>query len=389
MVLSNVKILDLTQLLPGPFCSKLLADFGAEVVKIERPGIGDLARTAGGPKKGSDTASFHYLNGNKKSLTLDLKTDEGRKVFLDLARGYDVILDSSRPGTMEKMGLGYDQIKEVNPKIIFCSISGFGQSGPYKAKAAHDLNIIGLSGVLDMTGEQGGPPVMPAVQIADIGSALYACIAVLLAIIERERKGTGQYIDISMMDSAISFLSIHAADFFTTGQIPRRGGGILSGGFACYNIYKTKDGRYMTLAGLEPHLWKEACVALGFESLVPKQYDAAVQETVKKEFDDMFSQKTMKEWVEFFKGKNVLCEPVLNIEETFSHPQAIESGIKTKVEHDSLGTIEGLGVPIRFLKLGKMPPGQSPSLGQHTGQILKGLGYKEEQIQNLMKKKVV
>lgn len=187
MVLGDIKILDLTQLLPGPFCSKLLSGFGAKVIKIERPGIGDLARSFS-PKRGSDAASFHYLNTNKKSVTLELKSNEARKIFLDLVRDCDVVLESSRPGTMEKMGVGYNQIRKVNPKIIYCSISAYGQTGLYREKAAHDLNIIGLSGILEMTGEYSRPPAIPGVQIADISSGLYACIDILLALIKRKRR---------------------------------------------------------------------------------------------------------------------------------------------------------------------------------------------------------
>jgi crotonobetainyl-CoA:carnitine CoA-transferase CaiB-like acyl-CoA transferase len=388
MILNNIKILDLTQLLPGPFCSKLLASFGAEVVKVERPGVGDLAR-AFSPKKGSNAVSFLYLNENKKSMTLDLKSNEGRKIFINLAKSYDVILESSRPGTMEKMGVGYEQLRKVNPKIIFCSISAYGQTGPYRQKAAHDLNVIGLSGILDMTGEHGRPPAIPGVQIADISSSLYACIAILLALLEREKRGVGQRIDISMLASTISFLSIHAADFFASGKLPQRGNGLLTGGFACYNIYKTKDNRYMTLVGLEPHLWKEACLALGFESWVEKQFEPRFQETMKEELGKLFFQRTMKEWIGFFEGKNVCCEPMLNIQETFFHPQVVHRKMKTKVRYPGIGEVEGIGVPIKFSNIRIERQSPAPPLGKHTIQILKELGYRTGDIQTLMNKKIL
>ena len=388
MLLGDIKILDLTQLLPGPFCSKLLSGFGAKVIKIERPGIGDLARSFS-PKRGSDAASFHYLNTNKKSVTLDLKSNEARKIFLDLVRDCDVVLESSRPGTMERMGVGYNKIRKVNPTIIYCSISAYGQTGLYREKAAHDLNIIGLSGILEMTGEYSRPPAIPGVQIADISSGLYACIAILLALIKRKRKGIGQKIDISMLDSTISFLSIHAADFFASGELPQRGKGVLTGGFACYNIYKTKDDRYMTLVGLEPHLWKEACLALGFESWITKQFDAHFQETMKEELRKLFCQRTMKEWIGFFGGKNVCCEPVLNIQETFLHPQVIHTKIKSQVRYPKLGPIDGIGIPIKFSNIKTKKQRPAPLLGEYTGQALKKLGYKAGAIQSLRDKKVI
>jgi crotonobetainyl-CoA:carnitine CoA-transferase CaiB-like acyl-CoA transferase len=386
--LMGTKILDLTQLLPGPFCSKLLASYGAEVVKVERPGVGDLAR-AFSPKKGTNAVSFLYLNQNKKSLTLDLKSDEGRNIFLNLAKNFDVILESSRPGVMEKMGVGYKQLSKVNPKIIFCSISAYGQTGPFTEKAAHDLNILGLSAILEMTGEYGSSPVIPGVQIADISSGLYACIAIMLALLERDRRGVGQKIDISMLDCTISFLSIHAADFFASGKLPQRGNGLLTGGFACYNIYKTKDGRYMTLVGLEPHLWKEACLALDFESWIEKQFDPKFQEAMKEELGKLFSQRSMEEWIDFFEGKNVCCEPILNIQETFFHPQVVHRKIKTKVRYPGIGSVEGIGVPIKFsnIKIRKQSP--APALGKHTIQILKALGYRANDIQSLIKKKIL
>jgi len=380
MPLRHLKILDLSQRLPGPFCSQLLADFGAEVVKVESPQRGDYGRYYL-PKMKKEGAGFLMINRNKKSLTLNLKTSAGRKIFMKLLKRFDVVIESFKPGSLETLGIGYEQAKKIHPKIIYCSITAYGQSGPYKEKAGHDLNSIGMSGILDMTGEPGGPPIIPGAQIADIGAGLLAAIAILIAVITREKKKVGQHIDISMLDSVISWLSIHAGNFFATGKIPERGRGMLTGGLACYNVYQTKDGRYISLAALEPHFWKTLCRLLGIESWVSKQFTMEVQDRIKKRLSQIFRKKTMNGWLRTFSGNDICLEPILNIKEVFSHPQLLQRKMRCEIIHPTEGRLSQIGIPIKFSKTPgqiRMPP---PLLGEHTTKILKNIGYGMSQIE--------
>ena len=262
-LLKELKMLDLSRLLPGPYCTLLLADLGMEVLKVEDLEQGDYMR-AMGPVREKDSANFLALNRNKKSMKLNLKVKEGREIFYKLIETYDIILEGFRPGVMERLGIGYQELKKRNPRVIFCSLSGYGQDGPYRERSGHDVNYIGLGGVLELIGSQNGPPVIPGVQIADIGAGgMMAAIAILSAAIHREKTGEGQSLDISMMDGVISWLSIHAGKYFMDREVLKRGEIQLAGRYACYQVYSTKDGRHMSLGALEPKFWMNFCEAIG------------------------------------------------------------------------------------------------------------------------------
>ncbi|HYP48503.1 MAG TPA: CoA transferase, partial [Thermoleophilaceae bacterium] len=269
--LDGVRVLDLSRLLPGGFCSLLLADFGAEVLKVEDTGMGDYLRWAAPYYEGADdsakSALFLSLNRGKRSIRLNLKDEQGREVLLRLVREYDVLLESFRPGVMERLGVGYERLREENPGLVYCAISGYGQTGPYTARSGHDMNYLGLGGLLGLTGEVDGPPVQAAGQIADLGGgALMGAFGILAALRERERSGEGQLVDVSMFDGSLSWLAMVAARYLCEGEPPRRGGLELAGSLLCYRPYACSDG-WVTLGALEPKFWQAWCRGVGREDL--------------------------------------------------------------------------------------------------------------------------
>ncbi|HWV86668.1 MAG TPA: CoA transferase, partial [Capillimicrobium sp.] len=293
--LEGVRVLDLSRLLPGPFCSLLLADFGADVVKVEDTGAGDYARWApprfDGVEDSAAGAFFLALNRNKRSIRVDLKTEAGRDVLLRLARDADVLLESFRPGVLDRLGVGYERLREANPGLVYCAITGYGQDGPYRDRSGHDMNYLGLVGLLGLTGEAGGPPVPPAGQIADIGGgALMAAFAILAALRERDRSGEGQLVDVSMADGALSWLGMLAARVFAGDAPPRRGRLELAGGIICYRPYAASDG-WVTLGALEPKFWAAWCRGVGREDLIERQFDPPGSDT-HREVEAIFAART-------------------------------------------------------------------------------------------------
>jgi alpha-methylacyl-CoA racemase len=265
--LSDIRVLDLSRLLPGGFCSLLLADFGADVLKVEDTGMGDYIRWSPpfheGAEDSAKSALFLSLNRGKRSIRLDLKQDLGKQVLLRLVRDYDVLLESFRPGVMERLGVGYETLREENPGLVYCAISGYGQDGPYTARSGHDMNYLGLNGLLGLSGDAQGPPVQPAGQIADLGGgALMAAFGIMAALRERERSGEGQLVDVSMFDGSLSWLAMVAAQYLADGVAPQRGGLPLAGGLICYRPYACSDG-WVTLGALEPKFWAEWCRGVG------------------------------------------------------------------------------------------------------------------------------
>ena len=380
-LLKELKMLDLSRLLPGPYCSLLLADLGMEVLKVEDPEQGDPTRLVG-PVRRKDSAIFLALNRNKKSIKLNLKIKEGREIFYKLIQSYDIILESFRPGVMDRLGIGYQKLKERNPRVILCSVSGYGQDGPYQERSGHDINYIGLGGVLEITGAKNGDPVLPGVQIADIGGGgMMAAIAILAAAIHREKTGEGQFLDISMMDSVVSWLSIHAGKYFMDGEPVKRGDMPLTGRYACYQIYSTKDGRHMSLGALELKFWKNFCEAVGRRDLIDKQFiEGEERLRVIKEIQNLFKTKTQQAWVDFFRSVDACCEPVLTFEEVFQHPQVLHRQMVTEVEHPIEGKIRQLGNPIKSSQFPFEIRTPAPAWGEHTIEILKAAGFSGEEI---------
>jgi crotonobetainyl-CoA:carnitine CoA-transferase CaiB-like acyl-CoA transferase len=383
-------MLDLSRLLPGPYCSLLLADLGMEVLKVEDPEQGDYTRGIA-PIRKKDSAIFLALNRNKRSIKLNLKIREGKEIFYRLIQFYDIILESFRPGVMDRLGIGYQELKKRNPRVILCSLSGYGQDGPYQGRSGHDINYIGLGGVLEITGVKNGDPALPGVQIADIGGGgMMAAIAILAAAIHREKTGEGEFLDISMMDSVVSWLSIHAGKYFTDGELLKRGDTPLTGRYACYQVYPTKDGRHMSLGALEPKFWKNFCEAVGRRDLMDKQFiEGEERLRIIEKIQNLFKTKTQEEWVDFFKKVDACCEPILTFEEVFQHPQVLHRQMVMETEHPVEGNFRQLGNPINSSRFPFEIRTPSPAWGEHTMEVLRAAGFSEGEIKHFKEVKAI
>ena len=380
---AGLRVLDLSRLLPGPYCSLLFADLGAEVIKIEEPERGDYARE-NLPHYGQTGvgAAFLLLNRNKKSLTLNLKTEPGKGIFRRLARSADVLLESFRPGVMDRLGLGWEALRSLNPGLIYCAISGYGQDGPYRDLVGHDINYMGYAGALAITGPRGGPPLMPGVQVADLGGgALMAAFAIGAALYHRTRTGEGQLLDVSMTDGVVSWLAIHYGPFFATGRPPRRGEERLNGGWVCYQIYETADGEYLTLGALEPKFWANLCRLLGREDLIPLQ-DATgeARDRVEAELRAIFRTRPREEWLRLLHSVDVCAGPVLGFDEVLQDPQLRHRGLFASVEDPAHGAIPQVAFPVKLSATPARITSPPPGLGEHSEEILKGVGYSAEEI---------
>ena len=389
--LAGIRVLDLSRYLPGPFCTQILADFGAEVIKIEDPGSGELGRSLP-PLVAGESARFFTVNRNKKSVTLDLRKQEGKEIFKKLAAVSDVVVDQFRPGVMEKLGLGYEELKKINPRLVYCAITGYGLTGPWRDTAGHDLNYLSLAGVTLLNGTKDSLPALCGVQIADIaGGTLYAVIGILMALMQREKTGEGQLCDISMLDGSVSLLSYTFGEWAGEGVLPRKGEGLLLGGYACYNVYETKDGQYVSLGAIEEKFWAQFCSKIGRPQYIKEQYNPEMQQEMIADLRDVMRTKTKQEWLEFFAEDDICFTPVLNLEEVSEHPQvkAREMVIRIPDFRGSGREIVVTGIPVKM----SGTPGELkldfPLLGEHNIEILQSLGYGAEEIENLREKRVI
>jgi alpha-methylacyl-CoA racemase len=386
--LDGVRVLDLSRLLPGGFCSLLLADFGADVVKVEDTGMGDYVRWAlpayEGAEPSAASALFLALNRNKRSIRIDLKRPEGRDLLLRLVRDADVVLESFRPGVLDRLGVGYEALRASNPGIVLCSISGYGQDGPLRDRSGHDMNYLGLVGLLGLTGERDGPPVQAAGQIADLGGgALMAAFAILAALRERDRSGEGQVVDVSMADGALSWLAMAAAATLAGAPAPQRGGLELAGGLVCYRPYACADG-WVTLGALEPKFWAAWCRGVGREDLVEEQFERPGG-AVHREVEAIFAARTRAEWAAFAGEHDCCLEPVLELEETLASELARARDMVVEIDQPGAERpVRLLGVPV---KLGRTPgdPARAPGpgLGEHTHEVLREAGLDAAEIEAL------
>jgi len=381
--LEGVRVLDLSRLLPGPYCTQILADLGAEVIKVEEPTLGDYMRWFP-PLVGGVSAFYLMVNRNKKSITLNLKNPKGREAFMRLAKTADVIVEGFRPGVAKRLGVDYESVKAVNPRIIYCSITGYGQTGPYKDQAGHEINYLAYAGVLSLTGQRGGPPAIPGVQVADLAGALYAAISILAALRHRDRTGTGQYIDVSILDCVVSLLCLQAGFYFATGRPPLRGEFMLQGGVPCYNIYRTSDGKYIAVGAVEEQFWKNLCKALGLEEFTDYEYAVGKdREKVYQALAKKFESKTRDEWVEELKNVDCCCTPIYTLDEVFSDKHVLSRGILEEIEDERLGKIKVIGYPARLGSTPAVVRSSPPSLGEYTEEILASLGYTEREIEEM------
>jgi crotonobetainyl-CoA:carnitine CoA-transferase CaiB-like acyl-CoA transferase len=375
MPLEGIRVLDLTRLLPGPYTTLMLADFGADVIKIEDPKLGDYARW-GEPRVADYSAMFHSLNRNKRSMTLDLKTDEGKEILIDLVKTADVLVESFRPGVMDRLGLGYDTLKNTNSKLIYCAITSFGQTGPYRNVPGHDINFLSYSGLLDLQGESEGRPISSSVQIGDIGGgSLMATIGILVSILDARKTGKGQFVDISMLDGAVSWMQTFLPDYLATNQAPKRGELVLNGGKACYEIYETSDNRYLSVGALEFKFWKNFCSVIGKEEFIAR-LDAPVEEQklMKMEIGTVIRKKTLEDWMRLFHNVDACVTPVLTVEEMVENPQIQHRQMIEEVYHPNSGAIRQIANPIKLSRSKVKTIRQAPALGEHNEELLKELG---------------
>ena len=367
MPLSGIRVLDLTRLLPGPFCTMLLADMGADVVKVEEPGGGDYLRWTP-PLIDGRGVLFNAINRNKRSITLNLKSLEGRELLLQLAEHADVLVEGNRPGVMARLGVGWDVLQARNPKLVMCSITGYGQDGPFASRAGHDLNYMATAGALGLNGAQDGPPVPLSVQVADIGGGgLAPAVAILAALVEVGRGGQGRWIDASMLDGAVSWLTLVLAAH-GAGEPVGRGDQRLAGRYACYRVYACKDGRFYSVGALEPKFWSTLCATIERSDLVDQQFaEGAEGARVHQAMESVFRSRTRNEWEQALEGLDVCCEPVLELGEVASHPQVVARGLLSPTP----GGIEvrpGIRLRAEWKRSG------APDLGEHTADILAEVG---------------
>ena len=384
--LEGIRILDLSRMLPGPYCSMMLADLGAEVIKVEEPKIGDPTRYSP-PIIDGQSAPFAQVNRNKKSIAIDLKQPEGRDIFLKLASTADVVLEQFRPGVVDRLGIGYATVAELNPQTIYCSLTGFGQDGPHRERSGHDLNYLALSGVLGLTTDERGKPVIPGVQVADLAGAMIAGFAILAALLARERTSRGQYLDVSMFDVMLSMLPIPAAHHFAGKTIPVGGKYVLSGQYPFYNVYETSEGAFMTLGALEPKFWANFCRKVGRDDLIARQFDSGEQrDDLFEAVGVIFKSRTQSEWVELMRDADCCCEPVLSISEAFEHEQTRAREMVLEIKD---AKFKQLGFSYKMSATPPRDKNPAPALGQNTDELLAALGISEQESARLHRAGVI
>ncbi|GLK89764.1 CaiB/BaiF CoA transferase family protein [Pseudomonas turukhanskensis] len=388
--LSSLKVLDFSTLLPGPFASLLLADMGAEVLRVESPSRMDLVRVLP-PHDNGVAASHAYLNRNKRAIALDLKQAAAVEVVKQLVQDYDIVLEQFRPGVMDKLGVGYAALKAINPKLIYVSITGYGQTGPYKDRAGHDINYLALSGIADQTGRLDSGPLPLGIQAADIaGGSLHGVIGLLAAVIQRQHTGQGQQVDISMTDCIFSLHAMAGAGYLACGEQPKMESQALNGG-SFYDYYRTRDGRWFSVGSLEPQFMQPFCAAIGRPELAahglsPKPEQ---QRALKQQIQLEFEKRNCAEWSEIFAALDVCVEPTLSLAEAVEHPQLQARELVVEVPREGLAPQRQIASPIKFSSGSPEYRHIGAPLGAHTAEVLAELGYSAEQIAALRAGKVV
>ena len=392
--LRGIRVLDLSRVLAGPFCSMTLADLGAEVIKVEIPGTGDDTR-AYPPFIGKQSSYFMSANRNKKSITLDLKAKEGQEILHRLASKSDVMIENFRPGVTSRLSADYETLRRINPRLIYCSISSFGQTGPYSEKPGYDLIIQGMGGLMGITGEPEGPPVRVGIAITDLGAAMWATIAILASLRARERDGIGQYIDISLMDGSIAWLTYVAGNYFATGKVPPRMGSAHPS-IVPYQAFEASDGKSILLGGGNDRLFASTCEGLELPGL-PKDpryvsNDKRVQnrETLIPLLEKRFKEKPRDEWIAILEGLGVPVAPVYTVDEIFTDEQVIHRGILIEMDHPEVGRIKQVAPTIKMSSTPCVVEAPPPILGEHTDQVLRELvGFTEEEIKSIRSRGII
>jgi alpha-methylacyl-CoA racemase len=397
--LEGIKVLDFCRNAPGMFCTMVLADLGADVLMIERPmdetrsAYEKLVAGIDGPEEERRHAVFNALQRNKRSIALNLKEPDAQKIFHKLAETADVVVEGFRPGVVDRLGAGYETVRSINPRTVYCSVSGYGQDGPYSQMAGHDINYISFAGALGLIGPENGRPAIPLNLIADYaGGGLCGAVGILAALMAREKTGAGQYVDIAMSEGVLYMLSGLISDVLSRGISADRGGNRLNGGAPYYNVYQTKDGKYLSIAAIEPWFWENLCRALNREDLLPHQEATGGKKSeVEQALAETFLTKTRDEWFETLKDSNISVGKVYSLEEALDDPHARQRGMVLEVEAPDIpeGKVRQVATPIHLTET----PGQVRHLGsvtgQHTSAVLEELGFDAQTVADLMRRQVV
>ncbi len=392
--LNGIRVLDLTHVLAGPFCTQILGDLGAEVIKIERPGVGDPTRRMPPHTMKDQSAYFMALNRNKKSLTLDLKAPEGKEIFYGLTRKADVVMNNFTPGTMEKLGLGYEDLKKINPKIVWASVTGYGQTGPYRERPSYDIIVQAMGGAMSYTGEPGKPPVRCGIPIGDLGGAVFAVIGILSALVSRSMSGEGRMVDISMLDVQIALHTYRAKYYFVAGEIPQPVGTAHVSNVPL-RAYPTKDSALVIEAYID-HFFRNLCKNMDMEKLADDpRFSTRVQRLENREeldriLEEAFLKKTTDEWLELFVKLEVPAGPINTVDKAMADPQVLSRDMVVEIDSPHVGRTKDVGSPIKVSGVDQVKYIHPPALGEHTEQVLKDiLGYGAEKIATLRKQKVI
>ena len=383
--LAGLRVLDLTRLLPGPLATQHLADYGADVIKVEDTGAGDYARSMGAMR--GDTSYFYRIvNRGKRSIRLDLKQDAGRELLLRLVDDADVLVEGFRPGVMDKLGLGYAALAARNPRLVYCSISGYGQDGPYAQRAGHDINYIGYAGVLDQIGTAGGAPAVSNLQIGDLlGGTLSGLVGLLVAVIDARASGQGRHVDVSMTDAAFAHAIFPLAEVLAHGAVKPRGEDLLTGGVPCYGVYETADGRHMAVGALEEKFWHLVCDTIGRADLKPAHLATGEQGArARAELAAIFRSRTQAEWTAVFDKVDCCVTPVLHLQESLRDPQLNARGMVVEVDG-----VTQFGPPVRLSEHAPASFSPAPAAGEHTEELLAELGLDAAEVARLRAARVI
>jgi len=376
--LQGITIIDLSRMLPGPYCSMILADHGARIIAIEDK------------RFEADDLYLSPVNRNKDHMTLNLKSKEGQSIFFKLMHNADVLMEGFRPGVTKRLGIDYETVKKVNQRIIYCSITGYGQDGPYRDVAGHDVNYLSFAGILDIIGEKDRIPCIPGIQIADlVGGGMNSAIGILLAIVARERTGKGQYIDISMTDGMVGLLPIPLHILQRSNRIPQRSNTFLSHRYACYNVYETADRRYISIGAVENRFWKNLCDVLGVPEYGPLQYDDNHREEILGFFRKAFKKKTLAQWVKELRDKDVCWGKIQSLDEVLNDPLFVARDMVSEIKDEKGKPVTMLGIPVKLSDTPGSIRSTAVGFGGSTRRILTELGYTKEQIEELIEKGVV
>lgn len=393
--LKGIKVLDLSRILAGPYCSMMLGDLGADVIKVERPKTGDDTRHWGPPDAGGESAYYLFTNRNKRSITVDLKSAEGREIIKQLAAKSDVLVENYKVGTLEKMGLGYEELKQENPGLVYCSISGFGQNGPYKDKPGYDFIIQGIGGIMSITGPIEGPPMKVGVAIVDITAGLFATNAIQAALIHRSKTGLGQYIDISLLDSVLAWLANVGSNYLVSGEIPNRYANAHPN-IVPYETFKTRDGSFIALAVGNDRQWELFCKLAGIEDLSSDpRFATNSQRVLNREvliplISEKMLDRTAEEWLQGLEDLKIPAGPINSFDKVFSDPQVVARKMAVEVPHPTAESVRMVTSPMKFSDTPCEITRHPPLMGEHTDEILKDdLGFQADQISTLREKGVV